>query len=73
MTAKKRGCESAINAEGIEGIIINPWNRTIMLDSGEIILDISKEQREKMNVEDLLKMYSEKKQKQFDNDRILLG
>ncbi len=48
-------------------------NRTIMLDSGEIILDISKEQREKMNVEDLLKMYSEKKQKQFDNDRILLG
>ena len=24
--------ESAINAEGIEGIIINPWNRTIMLD-----------------------------------------
>ena len=44
-----------------------------MLDSGEIILDISKEQREKMNVEDLLKMYSEKKQKQFDNDRILLG
>lgn len=48
-------------------------NRTIMLDSGEIILDISKEQREKMNVDDLLKMYSEKKQKQFDNDRILLG
>ena len=48
-------------------------NRTIMLDSGEIILDISKEQREKMNVEDLLKMYSEKKQQQFDNDRILLG
>lgn len=24
--------KSAINAEGIEGIIINPWNRTIMLD-----------------------------------------
>ena len=24
--------ESAINVEGIEGIIINPWNRTIMLD-----------------------------------------
>ena len=24
--------ESAVNAEGIEGIIINPWNRTIMLD-----------------------------------------
>lgn len=48
-------------------------NRTIMLDSGEIILDISKEEREKMTVDDLLKRYSEKKQKQFDNDRMLLG
>lgn len=28
----KKMFESAINAEGIEGIIINPWNRTIMLD-----------------------------------------
>ena len=32
-------------------------NRTIMLDSGEIILDISQEEREKMSVDDLVKMY----------------
>lgn len=48
-------------------------NRTIMLDSGEVILDVSAEEREKMGVDDLLRMYSEKKNKQFDNDRILLG
>ena len=22
----------ALNAEGIEGVILNPWNRTLMLD-----------------------------------------
>lgn len=54
------------------GSAMKTGNRTIMLDSGEIILDISQEEREKMTVDDLLKKYSEKKQKQFDNDRILL-
>lgn len=47
--------------------------RTIMLDSGEIILDISGEERENMTMDDLIKMYSMKKQKDFDNDRILLS
>ena len=40
-------------------------NRTIMLDSGEIILDISSGERQKMSVEDLLKMYSENTQKRI--------
>lgn len=48
-------------------------NRTIMLDSGEIILDISQSERNKMSVNDLVKMYSEKKNKQLDNDRMMLG
>lgn len=47
--------------------------RTIMLDSGEIILDISGEERDNMTMEELLKRYSMKKQKEFDNDRILLS
>lgn len=47
--------------------------RTIMLDSGEIILDISGKERENMTMDDLIKMYSMKKQKEFDNDRILLS
>lgn len=46
--------------------------RTIMMDSGKIILDVSGEQREKMSLQDLLDMYSEKSRKTFDNDRMLL-
>ena len=48
-------------------------NRTIMMDSGEIILDVSGEEREKMTLDDLLNMYSLKKKEEFANDRMLLG
>ena len=44
-----------------------------MLDSGEIILDLSGKERENMTIDDMIKMYSAKKQKEFDNDRILLS
>ena len=47
--------------------------RTIMLDGGEIMLDLSGRERDEMTMDDLIKMYSAKKQKQFDNDRILLS
>ncbi len=47
--------------------------RTIMMDSGEIILDTSGEERDKMTLDDLLKMYSLKKNKEFANDRMLLN
>ena len=48
-------------------------NRTIMMDSGEIILDISAEERINMTKEDLLNMYSMKKSQDLDNDRILFS
>lgn len=47
--------------------------RTIMMDSGELILDISGEERDNMTMNDLINMYSMKRQKDFDNDRILLS
>lgn len=47
-------------------------NRTIMMDSGRIILDLNEEQRSKMTLEDLLKMYSDRTKSAFDNDRMLL-
>lgn len=28
--------QGALQAEGIEGVILNPWNRTIMLDKNLI-------------------------------------
>ncbi|MCM1115213.1 MAG: ATP-binding cassette domain-containing protein [Clostridium sp.] len=46
--------------------------RTIMMDSGNIIIDLDSSTREQMTVPDLLKMYKEKENKDFDNDRILL-
>lgn len=47
--------------------------RTIMMDSGNIILDVKGEERDKMTVNDLLELYSQKSNKTFDNDRMLLN
>lgn len=47
-------------------------NRTIMMDDGEIIIDLDEEKRKGMTVPDLLSMYREKEAKEFDTDRILL-
>ena len=52
---------------------LSTGSRTIMLDSGEIILDVSGEERDNMTMDDMLKMYAQKKQKDFDNDRMLLS
>ena len=46
--------------------------RTIMMDSGEIIIDLDSITRKEMNVSDLLKLYREREMKEFDNDRMLL-
>ena len=48
-------------------------NRTLMMDSGKIVLDISGEERDSLSVEDLLKQFSIQAGKQLDNDRILLS
>ena len=47
-------------------------DRTIMMDSGRIIIDLDKEQKANMTVSDLLALYREKETKEFDTDRILL-
>ena len=48
-------------------------NRTLMMDSGKIVLDLSGVEREHLTVEDLLQLFSEKAGKVLDNDRILLS
>lgn len=48
-------------------------NRTIMMDSGKIILDIKGEQRSQMAVPDLLELFKKESNKTLDNDRILLA
>ncbi|MGN1155600.1 MAG: ABC transporter ATP-binding protein [Agathobacter sp.] len=46
--------------------------RTLMMDSGNIILDVKGEERDNMTVDDMLEKFKEGVGKRFDNDRILL-
>ena len=47
-------------------------NRTIMMDRGQLILDIHDKERETMSLNDLLELYSSKSNQALDNDRMLL-
>ena len=48
-------------------------NRTIMMDSGRIVLDVKGEERAKMTVDDLLAAFSKNAGRAMENDRILLS
>ncbi|MEE1115095.1 MAG: ATP-binding cassette domain-containing protein [Eubacterium sp.] len=48
-------------------------NRTIMMDSGNIVFDVRDKEREGMTVEDLLRRFAEDTGDSFNNDRILLS
>ncbi len=48
-------------------------NRTLMMDEGRIVLDVSGEEREAMTVDDLLSRFSISAGRELDNDRILLS
>ena len=48
-------------------------NRTLMMERGNIILDISGEERSSMTVDDLLKMFRTRSGHDLDNDRMLLS
>ncbi len=47
-------------------------NRTVMMDAGKIIYDVSGEDRKNVTVSDLLAKFREASGKNFDNDRMLL-
>ena len=47
-------------------------NRTLMMDSGNIVLDVKGEERSKMTVDDLLNQFKIGVGKALDNDRMLL-
>ena len=46
-------------------------NRTLMMDAGSIIFDVSGAERETLTVDDLLEKFKENAGRQLDNDRIL--
>lgn len=48
-------------------------SRTIMLHQGEIVLDVEGEQRDQMQVNDLLEMFSKVRNEELTDDSLLLG
>ena len=48
-------------------------NRTLMMDSGKIVLDLGEEERRGLTVQDLLERFHAGAGKKLDNDRILLA
>jgi len=48
-------------------------NRTIMMDAGRIVLDVSGQERAEMTVESLLERFAKSSGSQLDNDRVLLS
>ncbi len=48
-------------------------NRTLMMENGQIVLDIAGRERENLTVEDLLLKFKNKSGHDLDNDRILLS
>ena len=48
-------------------------NRTFMMADGKIILDLNKEEREKMTINELMEKFKEGAGSELDDDRILLS
>ena len=55
------------------GAALSTGNKTIMMDSGRIVVEIGGEKRAGMSVNDMLELYSKENKKALDNDRILLS
>ena len=52
---------------------LSSGNRTIMMNDGNVVVDVSGEERSKLTVDDLLNLFSKASGNRMDNDRILLG
>ena len=48
-------------------------NRLIMMQDGHIIVDVEGEEKQKLTVEDLLKLFNKASGREFSSDRAILG
>ncbi len=55
------------------GHAIEFGNRLVMMDSGEIIIDVKGDEKKSLTKERLIQMFSEIKKQEFDNDETLLA
>ena len=54
------------------GHAIEFGNRLVMMDSGEIIIDVKGDEKKKLTKNRLIEMFSEIKHQEFDSDEVLL-
>lgn len=47
-------------------------NRLIMMDDGKIILDLSKEEKEKLSIDDLRDLFRQRSKRELDDERMIL-
>lgn len=47
-------------------------NRLIMMDQGEIIIDVKNEDKRVLTKQGLIKMFGQIRQREFENDEVLL-
>jgi putative ABC transport system ATP-binding protein len=55
------------------GLALQHGTRTIMLDAGKVIMDLSGAERRSATVEDLLSMFTKIRGKAIDEDALLLA
>jgi len=48
-------------------------DRTLMLHEGRVVLDVAGDERSRMKVEDLLRMFEQVRGQELDDDKLLLG
>jgi putative ABC transport system ATP-binding protein len=48
-------------------------NRLLMMDAGEVIIDVAGAEKEKLTVPRLLEMFAKIRRKDFENDEVLLS
>ena len=73
--------EKIVNRDHLTTLMITPnmkdaiahGNRLIMMKDGQVILNISGEEKKKLTVEDLLEKFNTASGEEFSNDRMILG
>ena len=71
-TVREQGLTTMMITHNMQNAL-DVGTRTVMMERGQIILDVAGEERARMGVGDLLKRYSGAQGRQLDNDRMLLG
>ena len=62
-----------VNRNKVVGLAIANGNRLIMLQDGHVVVDVEGEAKQKLTVEDLLKLFAQASGREFSSDRAILS